>query len=140
MTEAEARERFSFARVARLATADASGRPHLVPIAFAVDGDRLYSVVDAKPKRTTALRRLANVRENPAVSVLVDHYDDTDWAELWWVRADGRGRVVEAGVPEAQHAIALLSERYAQQRALGAVMAVDVERWVGWSASRPRDR
>ena len=58
MTPAEARERFAAARVARLATADAGGRPHLVPVVFAVDGERIYTVVDAKPKRTTALRRL----------------------------------------------------------------------------------
>src|SRR5450755_4641235 len=84
MNQAQARERFAAARVARLATADSSGRPHLVPLVFAVDGDRVYSTVDAKPKRTTALRRLDNVRENPAVSLLVDHYEDTDWAALWW--------------------------------------------------------
>ncbi len=95
MTPAEARARFAAARVARLATADAGGRPHLVPIAFAVAGDTIYSAVDAKPKRTRALRRLANVRENPAVSLLVDHWDEEDWAALWWVRADGRGRVLD---------------------------------------------
>ena len=120
--------------MARLATADAAGRPHLVPIAFAVEDDRVYSAVDAKPKRTTALRRLANVRENPAVALLVDHYDDSDWSALWWVRADGRGRVLEPGAGEAQHAVGLLRERYPQQRAVGAVLAVDVERWTGWSA------
>ena len=64
--------------------------PHLVPITFAVDGDALYSAVDAKPKSTRALRRLANIAANPAVSVLVDHYDD-DWTRLWWARADGAG-------------------------------------------------
>ena len=137
MTAAEARERFAAARVARLATADASGRPHLVPIAFAVVGDRVYSAVDAKPKRTTALRRLANVRENPAVALLVDHYDDADWTALWWVRADGRGRVLDPENEEAQRAIALLGDRYPQQRARGAVLAVDVERWSGWSARQP---
>jgi PPOX class probable F420-dependent enzyme len=134
VTTAEARERFAAARVARLATADSVGRPHLVPIAFAVEGDRVYSAVDAKPKRTTALRRLANVRENPAVALLVDHYDDADWTALWWVRADGLGRVLDPEEPEAQRAIALLGERYPQQRATGAVLAVDVERWSGWSA------
>jgi PPOX class probable F420-dependent enzyme len=134
VTTAEARERFAAARVARLATADSAGRPHLVPIAFAVEGDRVYSAVDAKPKRTTALRRLANVRENPAVALLVDHYDDADWTALWWVRADGLGRVLDPEAPEAQRAIALLGERYPQQRATGAVLAVDVERWSGWSA------
>jgi PPOX class probable F420-dependent enzyme len=78
----EARARFAAARVARLATADAAGRPHLVPIAFAVAGDTIYSAVDAKPKRTRALRRLANVRANPAVSLLVDHWDEEDWNRL----------------------------------------------------------
>jgi PPOX class probable F420-dependent enzyme len=129
----EARRRFAAARVARLATADAAGRPHLVPIAFALEGDRVYSAVDAKPKRTTELRRLANVRENPVVALLVDHYED-DWEALWWARADGRGRVLDPGAEEARHAVALLRERYPQQRATGAVLAVDVVRWSGWSA------
>jgi PPOX class probable F420-dependent enzyme len=131
----EARRRFAAGRVARLATADAAGRPHIVPIVFAVDGDRVYSAVDAKPKRTGALRRLANVRENPAVALLVDHYEE-DWDALWWVRADGRGRVLDPGCDEARRAVALLRARYPQQRAAGAVLAVDVERWSGWSARR----
>jgi PPOX class probable F420-dependent enzyme len=134
VTTAEARERFAAARVARLATADEHGRPHLVPIVFAVAGDHVYSAVDAKPKRTTALRRLENVRMNPAVALLVDHYDDTDWSALWWVRADGLGRVLDPEDEEARRAVALLGERYPQQRATGAVLAVDVERWRGWSA------
>jgi PPOX class probable F420-dependent enzyme len=135
VTPAEARERFAGARVARLATADARGRPHLVPVVFAVDGDRIYSVVDAKPKRTTALRRLRNVAENPFVALLVDHYDDADWAALWWVRAEGRGRVLEVDAPEARRAVELLRARYPQQQVVGAVLAVDVERWSGWSAT-----
>lgn len=133
MTPAEARERFAAARVARLATVDAGGRPHLVPVVFAVEGDRVYTVVDAKPKRTTALRRLRNVAENPWVALLADHYEE-EWAALWWVRAEGRGRVVEADDPEARRAVELLRARYPQQRAVGAVLAVDVERWSGWAA------
>lgn len=133
MTSQQARERFSAARVARLATADAAGRPHLVPIVFAVAGDRIYSVVDAKPKRPGALRRLTNVRENPAVAVLADHYDD-DWSALWWVRADGYARVLEPDQSEARQAVGLLAQRYPQQQATGAVLAVDVARWSGWSA------
>ncbi len=134
MTAAEARERFAAARVARLATADRAGRPHLVPIVFAVSGQCVYSVVDAKPKRTTTLRRLANVRQNPAVALLVDHYDDAEWSRLWWVRADGTARVLDPADHEADRAIALLRERYPQQRPAGSVLAVDVERWSGWSA------
>jgi PPOX class probable F420-dependent enzyme len=134
----EARGRFAQARVARLATVGADGRPHVVPIVFAVaerfDGDVIYSVVDAKPKRTTALRRLANVSENSAVSALADHYEE-DWDRLWWVRADGRGRLLtDLGDPEAAAAVALLQTRYPQQRAVGTVLAVDVERWSGWAA------
>jgi PPOX class probable F420-dependent enzyme len=133
VTSEEAHERFAAAKVARLATADAAGHPHIVPIAFVVDGGHIYSTVDSKPKRTTSLRRLANVRENPAVAILVDHYDDADWSALWWVRADGRGRVLNPDDPEARRAVELLRERYPQQRATGAVLAIDVERWSGWS-------
>jgi PPOX class probable F420-dependent enzyme len=131
----EARARFAAARVARLATADRAGRPHLVPIAFAVSGATIYSAVDAKPKRTRALRRLANVRENPTVSLLVDHWDEEDWERLWWVRADGAGRVLDPVEPEAELAIGLLHERYPAQREAGEVLAVDVARWSGWAAS-----
>jgi PPOX class probable F420-dependent enzyme len=138
VTPEQARGRFAVARVARLATVDASVHPHLVPIVFAVAGETIYSVVDAKPKRTTELRRLQNVRSNPWVSVLVDHYDDTDWEALWWVRADGSARVLELDEPEAAHAIELLARRYAQQRPEGPVLAIDVERWSGWVAREPR--
>jgi PPOX class probable F420-dependent enzyme len=137
VTAAQARDRFAAARVARLATLGADGHPHLVPIVFAVAGDRIYSVVDSKPKRTTALRRLANVRANPHVSLLVDHYDDADWGALWWVRADGTGAILDDGVSESKHAIALLRDRYPQQRAVASVLAVTVERWSGWSAAGP---
>ncbi len=130
-----ARERFAAARVARLATADPEGRPHLVPVVFAVSGETVYSAVDAKPKRSMALRRLANVRANPAVCLLVDHYDD-DWTALWWVRADGRGRVLDPAAGEARRAVELLAGRYPQHRLQpprGPVLAVDVQRWSGWT-------
>jgi PPOX class probable F420-dependent enzyme len=137
MTAAEARERFATARVARLASADAAGRPHLVPIVFAIEGDQLFSAVDAKPKRTAALRRLANVRENPPVSLLVDHYEE-DWSQLWWARADGRGRVLEPEDPEARQGLELLAGRYPRFQAAGEVLAIDVERWSGWTAGLSR--
>ena len=135
MSPAEARDRFAVARVARLATADAAARPHLVPIVFAIAGERIYTAVDAKPKRTTALRRLANVGENPPVSVLVDHYDDEDWEALWWARADGRGRVLDPALPEAREALRRLAARYPRFAATGEVLAIDVERWSGWAAA-----
>lgn len=130
-----ARERFATARVARLATASADARPHLVPIVFALTGDVLYTAVDAKPKTTTALRRLANIAENPAVAVLADHYAD-DWTRLWWVRADGTARLVDDG-DETASALRLLAARYpayVAQPPPGPVIAVDVARWSGWAA------
>ena len=137
MDEQSARSRFASARVARLATVDADGQPHLVPIVFVVAGDTVYSAVDGKPKRSTALRRLANVRANPRVSILVDHYDDEDWTALWWVRAEGRARVLDGSHAQAQSAIDLLHARYPQHRSErppGPVLAVEVDRWSGWSA------
>jgi PPOX class probable F420-dependent enzyme len=140
MTPNEARARFVAGRVARLATVDATGRPHLVPLVFAVSSaagrDTLYSAVDGKPKRTTALRRLSNVRGNPRVCLLVDHYDE-DWTQLWWVRADGAGRVLDAAAAESARARTLLAERYEAYRSQppdGAVLAVEVATWRGWAA------
>lgn len=133
MTAAEARRRFATARVARLATAGADGRPHLVPVVFAVVGDAIYSVVDDKPKRTTALRRLRNVAANAQVSMLVDHYEER-WDRLWWARADGTARVLTDD-SDRSAAVARLHERYPQQRAVGAVLEVTVDRWSGWSAA-----
>jgi PPOX class probable F420-dependent enzyme len=134
VTAAEARDRFAGARIARLATVGATGRPHLVPIVFALDGDVVFSAVDAKPKRTTALKRLENIAANPRVALLADHYDE-DWEALWWARADGVARV--ASEADARRGIALLAERYEQYRAApprGPVIAVAVERWSGWQA------
>jgi PPOX class probable F420-dependent enzyme len=133
MSSDRARERFCAGRVARLATADGRGRPHLVPIVFAVDGAAIYSAVDAKPKTSTALRRLANIAANPQVSLLVDHYDD-DWTRLWWARADGTARVLL----DCAAAVDLLAERYPQYREMpppGPLIAIDVARWSGWSAA-----
>lgn len=137
MTPEQARWRFAQARVARLATADASGRPHLVPMVFALADDTIYSAVDAKTKRSTSLRRLANIAANPRVAVLVDHYDD-NWDELWWVRVDGSGRVLDAREPEGRDAIAQLVVRYSPYRAQpprGPVIAIDIARWSSWSAT-----
>jgi PPOX class probable F420-dependent enzyme len=121
--------------VARLATIDADGRPHLVPIVFAVQGDTLYSAVDRKPKRSTTLRRIENARARPDVTVLVDQYDD-DWSLLWWIRLRGRARVLDEG-PECERALVLLREKYAQYRddpPGPPVLAIDVTDVRDWSA------
>jgi len=133
MGEDEARERFAAARVARLATVTPDGRPHLVPIVFALDGDVLHFAVDDKPKSTTALKRLANLHANPAVSVLADHYAD-DWTQLWWVRADGTARIRDLDAPVRE----LLARRYPAYSAApppGPAVEVAISRWTGWRAS-----
>jgi PPOX class probable F420-dependent enzyme len=130
------RERVSTARVARLATIDPDGRPHLVPIVFALSGNTVYSAVDAKPKRSRTLRRIENARERPNVAVLVDHYDDK-WERLWWVRLRGRGRVLDGG-EEAERALSLLAQKYEQYRETAPgfpVLAIYVDEWRSWSAS-----
>jgi PPOX class probable F420-dependent enzyme len=130
----EARRLFATAPVARLASVDADGAPHLVPICFALDGDTLYTAVDRKPKRTTRLRRLANVAADPRVSVLADRYED-DWSALWWVRGDGTARIVTAGAEEHAHVVALLTARYGQyedEPPEGPAIVVSILRWSGW--------
>jgi PPOX class probable F420-dependent enzyme len=133
MDEREMRRRVDGARVARLATVGPDGRPHLVPCCFSLVGGVVYSAVDAKPKSTIALRRLANLRANPHASMLVDHYSD-DWSTLWWVRIDGEGRVLDDG-PERADAIAVLTHKYpiyAVEPPPGAVVAIDVTAWRAW--------
>src|SRR5215471_10781774 len=110
----EARRRFAAAAVARLATLTPGGAPHLVPVTFAVDGDVIYSAVDAKPKTTTRLARLRNIAAEPRVAMLADHYE-ADWDRLWWARADGTATVLtEPGAMAAP--LALLARRYPQYR------------------------
>src|SRR5665213_932375 len=87
MDRRDMERRVASAYVARLAPVDADGRPHIVPICFALDEQTLYFAVDSKPKQTTNLKRLRNIAANPAISVLVDHYE-ADWDKLWWVRLD----------------------------------------------------
>jgi PPOX class probable F420-dependent enzyme len=128
--------RLAAARVARLATTDPDGRPHLVPIVFALEGATLYSAVDRKPKRSRTLRRIENARARPDVTVLVDYYED-DWERLWWIRLRGRARVLDEGEERAR-ALALLTEKYPQYRDEppdGAVLAVDVVDVRTWAAT-----
>ncbi|HEV7171542.1 TIGR03668 family PPOX class F420-dependent oxidoreductase [Pedococcus sp.] len=140
--EAEARGRFAAAPVARLATVTPAGGPHVVPVVFALHRDVLWSAVDGKPKTSANLRRVANIRSNPLVSLLVDHYD-ADWSALWWVRADGRAEVMTAETAEGQRGITQLVAKYEQYQSdppLGPVIVVRVERWTHWSWSGPFPR
>lgn len=136
MAEAEVRRRFGAARVAVLSTVDPEGRPHLVPVTFALVGRTLVSAVDDKPKRTPRLKRLSNIASDPAVCLLVHAYGE-NWERLWWARADGEARILHDG-PDFRVAIVALTRKYPQyraQRPQGPVIEVMVGRWLGWSAA-----
>jgi PPOX class probable F420-dependent enzyme len=129
----EARTRFAAERVARLATTRPDGAPHVVPVVFVAEADRIWLVVDQKPKRSRDLQRLANIAHEPRVSVLVDRYDD-DWSALWWVRADGVARI--DGDPARWAArFAAKYPQHEQDPPEGPAIAVDVDRWTGWSSA-----
>jgi PPOX class probable F420-dependent enzyme len=127
---ATAEQRLAQARVGRLATVTADGRPHVVPVCFALAGGRIYTAVDHKPKSTRALQRLDNVRATGRASLLADHYEE-DWSQLWWVRVDGAAEVIEAG-DVALDALAAKYEQYRAARPAGPVIAISPERWRSW--------
>lgn len=118
-----------------MATVTPDGAPHLVPVVFAVDGDVVYTAVDAKPKKSRRLRRLANIEHNSAVSLLVDHYAD-DWTQLWWVRVDGTAGIATDG-DIVRTGYRLLRAKYPQYQSVpldGPVIAINATRWSGWHA------
>jgi PPOX class probable F420-dependent enzyme len=122
--------------VARLATVGPDGQPHLVPVVFAVSGGTIWTAVDAKPKSKGPLRRLTNIRANPRVSLLVDHYAE-DWSALWWVRADGSARVVPVESADGAAGLAALRAKYPQYQAQpppGPVIVISADRWSSWTA------
>ena len=135
MVDFDPKARFAQAPVARLATVAPDGRPHLVPVVFAVDHEMVYTAVDAKPKTTLRLRRLANIDGNPRVSLLVDHYAE-DWTRLWWVRVDGVAAIHHDG-NAMRIGRDLLRAKYDQYQSVplnGPVIAVTVRRWSSWQA------
>ncbi|MFE3257307.1 TIGR03668 family PPOX class F420-dependent oxidoreductase [Nocardia sp. NPDC059091] len=139
--DATALSRFRAARVARLATADAIGVPHLVPVTFAVspaDSPLLVVIaIDNKPKTTTDLRRLRNIAANPRVSVLADHYDE-DWSQLWWTRLDGIADILDDTV-DRELPLGWLVAKYPQYQAdppTGPIIRIAVDSVRGWSYAR----
>ncbi len=123
-------------RVGHLATADARGNPHVVPVCFAVSEDTLYITIDEKPKRSSGrpLKRLRNMMDNPSAAFVADRYDE-NWTRLGWVMLRGQAEILADG-PEHDRAQALLCERYAQYRAMQLaelpVIALRIERVTGW--------
>jgi PPOX class probable F420-dependent enzyme len=128
-------------RVARLATADAAGRPHVVPICYALSGDTVYFTIDEKPKRTPGdrLKRLANLRANPFAALVVDRYDE-DWSRLGWVMVRGRAEILASG-PEHVLAQTRLRARYPQLAAMRIeglpVVAIRIDHASSWGHLEP---
>ena len=128
--------------VARLATLGRDGSPSLVPVVFAASGGRLWVPVDAKPKRAGELARVANVRRDPRVALLLDRYE-ADWSKLWWLRVDGAGAVVEGErAPGVADAAAALRRKYPQygetplfRDAAPTLLAIEPRRITSWAAS-----
>jgi PPOX class probable F420-dependent enzyme len=128
-------------RLGHLSTADASGRPHGVPVCFALLGQRIYIAIDEKPKRAAPLelKRVRNIRENPPVALVVDRYDE-DWSKLGYVLVQGTATLLESG-EEHRRAIRLLRERYPQYRSMALegrpIIAIQVERVTAWGDLGP---
>ncbi|WP_376794102.1 TIGR03668 family PPOX class F420-dependent oxidoreductase [Thermogemmatispora sp.] len=106
-------------RVARLATADAAGHPHLVPVCYAFDGTCFYTPLDEKPKRVAVrkLRRVRNIEERPEAALLIDHYED-DWSRLGYVLVEGEARLLQPGDEQQRQALLLLRARYPQYQGM----------------------
>ena len=112
MTDSSQEGRLKTARVARLATRDAEGRPHLVPVCYAYNGRSFYTAVDGKPKRASArpLKRVRNIEACPEVALLVDEYHE-DWTQLWYILVRGKAKLISSG-REHSEALRLLREKY----------------------------
>ncbi|MGH7803237.1 MAG: TIGR03668 family PPOX class F420-dependent oxidoreductase, partial [Candidatus Binatia bacterium] len=137
----EARALLERSRVARLATADASAEPHVIPFCYALDGDAIVFVVDEKPKAAgRTLKRLRNIAENPSVAIVVDRWDE-DWSRLEYVLVHGEAAVVTDADAWAR-AVARLRERYPQYREMtlaperNPVVRIEVRRAHHWRAAR----
>ncbi len=139
MLNPEQRRFLEHRRLAHLATADKSGRPHVVPVCFALKDDNVYLTMDDKPKRVPSgsLKRLHNIRDNPSVALVADHYDDQDWARLGWVMVRGRAQILDGGDEHAA-AQALLRARYAQMAGMALethpVIAIRIENVASWGS------
>ena len=106
-------------RVARLATADEQGTPHLIPVCYAFDRQHFYIALDEKPKSVNVhkLRRVRNIEARHEASLLIDQYND-DWSHLGYVLLHGTANLVEANNEIHEHAIKLLRNRYQQYRSM----------------------
>ena len=129
--------------MAHLATVDARNCPHVVPVCFATDGSAFYTAIDHKPKqvRPQKLARVRNIKANPIVALLVDHYSE-DWNRLWYILVRGKARLLpQSARAERGRAIRLLKAKYPQYaRSMlpgdAPLLRIEPERIVSWAAGR----
>ncbi len=136
MDRHEALTRLAGTRVARLATVRPDGKPHVVPVTFALVGGNVVTAVDHKPKTTRDLQRLANIEANRVASVLADHYDE-DWERLWWVRIDGQASIYDEGEVYEGGIEALMAKypQYRERAPDGPLIAISEDRVVSWEST-----
>ncbi len=137
MNRPEAIGALNRARSARLATIRPDGHPHIVPVTFAVVDQQVVTMVDHKPKTTSHLQRLANIEQNPGVSILVDHYEE-NWEALWWVRVDGMADLHDEGDfwEASKRALVAKYPQYRDRQPEGAAIVMTMDRVVWWSSTR----
>ncbi len=136
VSQAEGLTRIAAARCGHLATVRPDGRPHVVVVTFATIDGTVVTAIDEKPKTTHRLQRLVNLETNPAVSFLVDHYDD-DWTHLWWVRIDGTATIHHADALRSLAVVALAAkyDQYEAEPPLGPVIAITADKVSSWAYS-----
>ena len=136
MNRADALEFLANSRVARLASIRPDGRPHIVPITFAMTGWTIVTMIDQKPKTTTRLQRLRNIEANPSVAVLVDEWSE-DWQHLRWARADGTARIhADDDVwQESREALLAKYSQYSDQPPEGVAIAISIDGITGWASN-----
>ena len=123
-------------RVARLATVDDAGSPHVIPVCYAFDGSRIYTALDLKPKRVEGrmLKRVRNILENPRVSLVIDDYSES-WSDLAYVLIHGVARIVDSG-EEQRSGEGLLRSKYPQYRELlkpgATIISITPDKIISW--------
>jgi PPOX class probable F420-dependent enzyme len=139
MLDESARNFIQRQRVAHLATADAEGAPHVVPVCFVLLGTAIYIAIDQKPKRADprALRRLRNIELNPRVALVADEYSE-DWSRLGFVLVRGCAHLVEE-TGERTQALAALRAKYPQYARMALeerpLIGIEVQRVTVWGTA-----
>lgn len=119
-----------------LVTVRPNGRPHIVPVTYALVGNSVVTMIDHKPKTTDRLQRLINIENNPVATLMSDHYSE-DWTALWWVRVDGEASIHVGDQIWEESAAALRAKygQYAENSPRGPALVISVDRVTSWEST-----